>query len=168
MRLAVGDVVVYGVHGAGPVAARLTREVLGERQVVIVLALAGGLAVELPLALADELLRPVADEVELARVQRVLSTAAPPSEQPWVKRQRETHAKLSTTVGLAEIVRDGASKEEARAPRSSLSSSERDLFKRARVLLASEIALSRGVDPDEANDWIDEQLAQTDPTRRLS
>jgi RNA polymerase-interacting CarD/CdnL/TRCF family regulator len=89
MRLAVGDVVVYGVHGAGPVAARLTREVLGERQLVIVLALAGGLAVELPLALADELLRPVADEVELARVQRVLSTAAPPSEQPWVKRWRE-------------------------------------------------------------------------------
>ena len=49
VRLAVGDMVVYGSHGAGPVAARETRVVLGKRQEVIVLALAGGLSVELPL-----------------------------------------------------------------------------------------------------------------------
>ena len=48
MRLAVGDMVVYGSHGAGPVAARETRIVLGRRQEVIVLALANGLSVELP------------------------------------------------------------------------------------------------------------------------
>ena len=35
MKLAVGDVVVYGAHGAGLIAARETRDVLGERQVVI-------------------------------------------------------------------------------------------------------------------------------------
>jgi hypothetical protein len=40
--------VVYASHGAGHVAARERRVVLGKRQEVIVLALAGGLSVELP------------------------------------------------------------------------------------------------------------------------
>jgi RNA polymerase-interacting CarD/CdnL/TRCF family regulator len=74
---------------------------------------------------------------------------------------------MRSSVGLAETVRASASAEDARAPRSNLSSSERDLFKKARALLAIEIALSRGVDPAEANDWIDEQL-QTGATRQLS
>jgi hypothetical protein len=42
VRLAVGDMVVYGSHGAGHVAARERRVVLGKRQEVIVLALAAG------------------------------------------------------------------------------------------------------------------------------
>src|SRR5579862_1615111 len=58
MEFAVGDVVVYGPHGAGPVAARETKIVRGERQLVIVIALADGLSVELPLSRAEELLRP--------------------------------------------------------------------------------------------------------------
>jgi RNA polymerase-interacting CarD/CdnL/TRCF family regulator len=160
MRLAVGDVVVYGVHGAGPITARLTRDVLGERQEVIVLALAGGLAVELPLPRAEELLRPVADETELTRVQEALSKRAVPSERPWLSRRRDAHAKMSSSVGLAEIVRDGVSREDARTPVSRLSSPERELVSRARELLANEIALSRGVAVSEANRWIDEQLAQ--------
>ncbi len=58
VRLAVGDMVVYASHGAGHVAARERRVVLGKRQEVIVLALAGGLSVELPMERAHELLRP--------------------------------------------------------------------------------------------------------------
>jgi RNA polymerase-interacting CarD/CdnL/TRCF family regulator len=52
VRLAVGDTVVYASHGAGHVAAREKRVILGKRQEVIVLALAGGLSVELPMELA--------------------------------------------------------------------------------------------------------------------
>src|SRR5438045_3797019 len=68
MELAIGDVVVYGAHGAGSVTAREFRDVRGEQQVVIVLALAHGLSVALPLARAEELLRPVADAEEIARL----------------------------------------------------------------------------------------------------
>ena len=64
--------VVYASHGAGHVAARERRVVLGKRQEVIVLALAGGLSVELPMELAHELLRPLASEADMSRVQQTL------------------------------------------------------------------------------------------------
>jgi CarD family transcriptional regulator len=163
MKLAVGDVVVYGAHGAGLIAARETRDVLGERQVVIVLALSGGLSVELPLARAEGLLRPVADEAEITRVQVVLSADAELSGESWLKRRREAQAKLSNTLGLAEILRDGTNREDTRVPRPQLSSSERELFKKARELLTNEIALSRGVEPAEASGWIDAQLSSLTP-----
>lgn len=73
MRLAVGDIVVYGAHGAGPVAAREQRVILGTQQEVIVLALAGGLRVELPLDRARERLRPLATELDMTRVKETLS-----------------------------------------------------------------------------------------------
>jgi CarD family transcriptional regulator len=163
MKLAVGDVVVYGAHGAGSIAARETRDVLGKRQVVIVLALSGGLSVELPLPRAEELLRPVADEEEIVRVQGVLSADAVLTSESWLKRRHEAQAKLSSTLGLAEILRDGASRDDTRGPRSPLSPAERELLKRARELLTTEIALSRGIEPAEATDWIDAQLSSPAP-----
>jgi CarD family transcriptional regulator len=158
MRLAVGDAVVYGAHGAGSITARKTRVVLGERQEVIVLALSGGLSIELPLARGRELLRPVADEQEIRRVQRTLSADAVTSEESWVKRQQDMQTRLHSTLGLAEIVRDVTSRDAARRPLQ-LSPSESQLLTKARELLTTEIALSRGVERAEASDWIDAQLA---------
>jgi RNA polymerase-interacting CarD/CdnL/TRCF family regulator len=152
MKLAIGDLVVYGAHGAGPITAQETREVRGEQQPVLVLALAQGLSVELPLARAEELLRPLADAEEIAGLAVVLRSDAALDLDPWLKRQRAARAKLGTAVGLAQIVREGAQ-------RGSLSPSERELVRRARDLLAGEIALSRGEDTSTACAWIDEQLA---------
>jgi len=45
-RLAVGNLVAYGSHGAGQVAARETKVVLGKRREVVVLTLTGGLSVD--------------------------------------------------------------------------------------------------------------------------
>jgi CarD family transcriptional regulator, regulator of rRNA transcription len=156
--------VVYGSHGAGPVAARESRVVLGRRQEVIVLALSGGLSVELPLKRARELLRPLADESEMSRVQEALGADQAVSGDPWLKRRRDSLAKLTSgdPVGLAEIIRDGARREgslSAKGTRTQLSPGERELSTRARELLATEIALARGVEPAEANSWIDQQLA---------
>lgn len=153
MELAVGDVVVYGAHGAGPITAREVRMVLGEEQVVLVLALAHGLSVELPLARAEESLRSVADAEEIARLRVVLRSEVAVDADPWLKRQRAARAKLGTAVGLAEVVSDGAQ-------RPSLSPGERELVRRAKDLLAAEIALSRGEEASEASAWIDEQLAR--------
>jgi CarD family transcriptional regulator len=152
MKLAIGDTVVYGAHGAGPITAREIRDGGGEEHVVIVLALADGLSVELPLARAEELLRPLADADEIARLGVVLRSQAALSLDPWLKRQRAARAKLGSAAGLAEILSEGAQ-------RRSLSPSERELVRRARNLLAGEIALSRGEDTDTASAWIDEQLA---------
>jgi CarD family transcriptional regulator len=153
MRLGIGDMVVYGAHGAGPITAREIRDVHGEEQVVIVLALADGLSVELPLERAEELLRPLADAEEIGRLGAVLRSDAALDLDPWLKRQRAARAKLGTAVGLAEILSEGAQ-------RPSLSPSERELVRRAKNLLAGEIALSRGEDTSTATAWIEDQLAR--------
>src|SRR6266540_1633035 len=148
--------VVYASHGAGHVAARERRVVLGKRQEVIVLALAGGLSVELPMGRAHELLRPLASEADMSRVQKALGADHSVSGDPWLKRRRDSQAKLTggDPIELAEIIRDGAHRE------SPLSPGERELFVKARQLLSTEIALARGVEPAEANAWIDEQLTR--------
>ena len=60
-----------------------------ERQEVVVLALAGGLSVELPLERARELLRPVADSADMSRVQETLGSDQFPSNESWLRRRRD-------------------------------------------------------------------------------
>jgi RNA polymerase-interacting CarD/CdnL/TRCF family regulator len=151
MNFAIGDLVVYGPHGAGPIVDRRTRAVGDEQHVVVVLALANGLSVELPLTQAEGLLRPLADAEEIDRVGVVLRSETPVDGDPWLKRQRAARAKMATTAGLAEIVSAGAQ-------RGSLSPGEHELTRRAKDLLAGEIALSRGEDRETATAWIDAQL----------
>jgi CarD family transcriptional regulator len=148
------------------VAARKRRIVLGRRQEVVVLALAGGLSVELPMERAHELLRPLASEADMSRVQKTLGAEQAVSGDPWLKRRRDSQAKLTggDPVGLAELIRDGARREwalPARGIKSQLSPGERELFVKARQLLSNEIALARGVELAEADAWIDEQLTRT-------
>ena len=166
VRLAVGDVVVYAAHGVGRVAARKKRMVLGATQEILVLELADGLSVTLPVERARELLRPLLSKADLRRVQATLREDHTLSEDVWPKRRKNTQAKLKDgdPFGLAEVVRDGARREQrliAKHSGSQLSPSERDLYKRARRLLSAEISLARDLEPAEADAWIEEQLATT-------
>jgi CarD family transcriptional regulator, regulator of rRNA transcription len=166
MRLAVGDVVVYGAHGVGHVVVRERRVVLGAVQEILVLELADGLSVTLPVERARELLRPLLSEADLRRVQETLRDDHTLSEDVWLKRRKDTQVKVAggDPLGLAEVVRDGACRERrliAKRTGSQLSPSERDLYLRARRLLSGEIGLAHGLEPAEADAWIEEQLAAT-------
>src|SRR5207244_13584124 len=135
--------VVYASHGAGHVAARERRVVLGKRQEVIVLALADGLSVELPMERARELLRPLASEADLSRVQKTLGAVHVVSGDPWLKRRKDSQAKLTGggAVELAEIIRDSAHREwslPAKGTKSQLSPGEREHFAKARQPLSTE------------------------------
>ncbi len=157
--------VVYASHGAGHVAARERRVVLGKRQEVIVLALAGGLSVELPMERAHELLRPLASEADMSRVQKTLGADDAVSRDPWLKRRRDSLAKLTggDPIELAEIIRDSARREwtlPAKGTKPQLSPGEKE-SRESTPALSNEIALARGVEPAEADAWIDEQLTRT-------
>jgi CarD family transcriptional regulator len=159
-------VVVYAAHGVGRVAAREKRMVLGAAQEVLVLELADGLSVTLPLGRARELLRPLLSKADLRRVQATLREEHTLSEDVWPKRRKDTQAKLKDgdPLGLAEVVRDCARREQrlrAKHTGSQLSPSERAFYLRARRLLSGEIGLARGLEPAEADAWIEEQLATT-------
>lgn len=165
MKLAVGDVVVYGTHGIGRIAARKEQDVLGAKGKVVVLELAEGLTVTLPLDRAQEQLRPLASEADMRRVQETLRGERVLSVDPWLSRRRATLAKLTggDPVELAEIVGDGAQRERtlrANGSNPQLSPGEREIFVKAWQLLSGEIALARGLEQAEADSWIDEQLGQ--------
>ena len=159
-NLGVGDPVVYGVHGAGTVTACETGSINGEQQAMVVIALADGMTVQLPLTLAQEQLRPLVDEAALATIGQVLCATPFLSSESWLKRRRDAQAKLADAVGLAEIIRDGNGRETAPARGGSrLAPSERELVVRARALLTREIALARDVPLVDAEAWVERQLA---------
>jgi CarD family transcriptional regulator len=165
VKLAVGDLVVYANHGAGSVAARKTQAVLGKSCEVVVVELDEGLTVTLPLELAQELLRPLASQDDLRLVQETLRGESVLSVDPWLSRRKQTMEKLAggSPVELAEIVSEGAQRDRERRTKGSKplgSSGERDVFVKARQLLSAEIALTRGIEPDAADIWIEEQLAR--------
>jgi RNA polymerase-interacting CarD/CdnL/TRCF family regulator len=159
LRLAVGDVVVYGFHGVALIAAT---EGDAAAPTAIVLEFASGLRVTLPSARARESLRPLADESDLARVEETLAADESVSEAQWAKRFRATREKLvaGQVLGLAEVVRDGAHREHRRAFRSGPlpSRAEHELYERARRLLAAEISAVRGIDLVAADESISEQI----------
>lgn len=163
VRLAVGDVVVYSSYGAGRVAARGKTVVLGVEQEIVVLEFAGGLSVTLPMQRAREQLRPLVSEADVRRVQETLREDGALSADVWVKRLKQVQAKLrgGDPLELAEVVRDGARRERmlsGKGSKSQLSRGERELYLKSRQLLSREIGLARGLEPAEADAWIDEQL----------
>jgi RNA polymerase-interacting CarD/CdnL/TRCF family regulator len=162
---AVGDLVVYGNHGVGSIAARKEQRVLGTKREVVVVELEEGLTVTLPLELAQSQLRPPASEADLRRVREALRDDRTLSTVNWLSRRRETLEKLTagTPVELAEIVSEGAQRERLRLEKGgklSLSSSEREIFGKARRLLSGEIALALDIQPAAAEGWIDKHLAR--------
>jgi CarD family transcriptional regulator len=163
VRLAVGEVVVYPAYGVGRISILEQRLVLGVKKEILVLELAEGLSVTLPVDLADDLLRPLLSEADIVQVQETLREDQALSADGWLKRQKDVRAKVvgGDPSELAEVVRNGARRDrglQAKGTGSRLSPSERDLYLRARRLLSGEIAWARGLDPDEADDWIEEQL----------
>jgi CarD family transcriptional regulator len=163
VKLTVGDVVVYAAYGVGRIVAREKRVIVGADQEIVVLELARGLRVTLPLERAIGQLRPPVDEADMRRVQQTLREAGTLSSDVWLKRRKDTQAKLKggDPVKLAEVVRDGAQRVRALAARPSkpqLSPGEKDLYMRARQLLSGEIRVVRGVEEADADAWIEEQL----------
>jgi RNA polymerase-interacting CarD/CdnL/TRCF family regulator len=161
--VAVGDTVVYAVHGIGRIVARGQKRVGGIERDCIVLDLATGLRVTLPLEDAAQRLRAVVGDRELDDVRLTLASAPGARVEPWSKRIKESKAKLAAgrATDLAEIVRDGERFERA-VGGTRLSPGESEIYRRARALLIGEVSSARGVGEGEAEVWIEAQIALPD------
>jgi CarD family transcriptional regulator len=164
MDLRVGGVVAYPPHGVGRIIAREKRVVLGVEEEVVIVELGNELSVTLPLSRAQEQLRAPASEADLKKVQKALRENGVVSDEIWSKRVQYAQEKLRSgdPLELAEIVRDGVRREQGKTANGTptkLSTSERALHNKARELLSGEISVTRGLDPSEADAWIDDQLA---------
>jgi CarD family transcriptional regulator len=158
--MSVGDTVVYAAHGIGRIVARERKQIGGTERDCVIVDLAAGLRVTLQLDDAAERLRAVVGEKELDAVRSTLASAPAAREEPWTKRMKTIKAKLAAgrATDLAEIVRDGERLERA-AGGTRLSHGESHVYRRARALLVGEVCSARGVGEDEAEAWIEAQIA---------
>ncbi|HSS74621.1 MAG TPA: hypothetical protein VLK53_13745 [Gaiellaceae bacterium] len=148
---------MYAALGVGHIVAHERKRVDGTARDSVVVELVTGLRVTLAVADATERLRPVADAGEVEAVRQILGAEPSARTGQWTQRHRETKAKLAAgrVTDLAEIIRDGEPFQHG----ARLSPAERSVYLQARGLLVRELCFARQVKEDEAEAWIDAQIA---------
>jgi CarD family transcriptional regulator len=150
----VGDNVVYPHHGAGKVVRKELKEVLGEsREYLTIKILHNDMTVMVPTenaALAG--LRRVIDEETVKKVCAVLQDECSEMPKNWNRRFKHNRDKIKTgdIYELAEVVRNLATREAEKG----LSTGEKQMFTRAKKILASELMYALEMDEDEVEQHI--------------
>ena len=156
----VGDNVVYPHHGAGVVLKRETRDMMGEsRDYLTIKILHNDMTVMVPCENAHRAgLRRVIDEEQVRRVIDVLTGAVSEMPKNWNRRFKYNREKIKTgdVYELAEVVRNLAIREWEKG----LSTGEKQMYTRAKKILASEFMYALDKDAEGAEQYIDELLEE--------
>jgi CarD family transcriptional regulator len=157
----LGDHVVYPHHGAGKVLKKEEMEVLGEsREYLTIKILHNDMTVKVPTENAGIAgLRRVIDEETVKKVLDVLQDEVSDMPKNWNRRFKHNRDKIKTgdIYELAEVVRNLALRESEKG----LSTGEKQMFTRAKKILASELMYALDKDEDEAEGYLDELLANS-------
>jgi len=145
---------VYPHHGAGKVLRKEEKEVLGEsREYLTIKILHNDMTVMVPTenaALAG--LRRVIDEETVKKVLAVLQDECSEMPKNWNRRFKHNRDKIKTgdIYELAEVVRNLATRENEKG----LSTGEKQMFTRAKRILASELMYALDMNEDEVEDHL--------------
>ncbi|MGH2885358.1 MAG: CarD family transcriptional regulator, partial [Solirubrobacteraceae bacterium] len=156
----IGDSVVYPHHWAGKVLRKEVKEVLGEsREYLTIKILHNDMTVMVPTenaALAG--LRRVIDEETVKKVLAVLQDECSEMPKNWNRRFKHNREKIKTgdVFELAEVVRNLSIRDLDKG----LSTGEKQMFSRAKKILASELMYARHVDEQEATDLLENLLKE--------
>ena len=152
---------VYPHHGAGKVVKKEQKEVLGEkREYLTIKILHNDMTVMVPCANAGKAgLRRVIGDEDIARVLSVLRDDVSQMPKNWNRRFKHNRDKIKTgdVFELAEVVRNLAIREADKG----LSTGEKQMFTRAKKILASELMYALDKDEDAAEAYLDELLADS-------
>jgi CarD family transcriptional regulator len=155
----IGDNVVYPHHGAGKVLKKETREIFGEsREYLTIKILHNDMTVMVPTENASKAgLRQVIDEVTVKKVLDVLADDVSEMPKNWNRRFKYNRDKIKTgdIYELAEVVRNLSLRDHEKG----LSTGEKQMFVKAKKILASELMYAKSFDEDAAADWLDEVLS---------
>jgi CarD family transcriptional regulator, regulator of rRNA transcription len=161
----VGDKVVYPHHGAGTVVKKETRTILGqEREYLTIKILHNDMTVNVPTENADRVgLRKVIDEEMVVRVVKVLHGSGTKMPKNWNRRFKYNRDKMKTgdIFELAEVVRNLSLRDQEKG----LSTGEKQMFVKAKKILASELMYAKGMDEDDAAVWLDDELDSVSVTK---
>ena len=157
----IGDNVVYPHHGAGKVIRKELKEILGERREYLTIKiLHNDMTVMVPTenaALAG--LRRVIDEETVQKVLAVLQDECSEMPKNWNRRFKYNRDKIKTgdIYELAEVVRNLAIREAQKG----LSTGEKQMFTRAKKILASELMYALEMDEDEVEEHLQGLLLES-------
>ena len=157
----VGDNVVYPHHGAGVVQKKETKSLLGEeRDYLTIKILHNDMTVMVPSCNAGKAgLRRVIDEDTVKKVLGVLCADCSEMPKNWNRRFKHNRDKIKTgdIYELAEVVRNLAVREQDKG----LSTGEKQMYTRAKKILASEMMYALEKTEDEAEAYLDEILQRS-------
>jgi CarD family transcriptional regulator len=155
----VGDKVVYPHHGAGTVVKKEQRTVLGQkREYLTIQILHNDMTVNVPTENAEKVgLRKVIGEAMVEVVMKALTGGGTQMPKNWNRRFKHNRDKMKTgdILELAEVVRNLSLRDQEKG----LSTGEKQMFVKAKKILASELMYAMGMDEEEAGVWLDEVLA---------
>ena len=153
-----GDNVVYPHHGAGVVLKKESRDLLGEkREYLTIKILHNDMTVMVPCDNAHTAgLRRVIDEEQVKKVIDVLTDDISEMPKNWNRRFKYNREKIKTgdVYELAEVVRNLAIREWEKG----LSTGEKQMYTRAKKILASEFMYALEKDEEGAEEYIDSLL----------
>ena len=154
----VGDKVVYPHHGAGTVVSKDLRTVLGqERQYLTIQIAHSDMTVNVPIENAERVgLRKIIDEEMVVRVIGVLHGSGTTMPKNWNRRFKYNRDKMKTgdIFELAEVVRNLSLREQEKG----LSTGEKQMFVKAKKILASELMYAKDMDEEETAEWLNDLL----------
>jgi len=155
----VGDKVVYPHHGAGTIVKKENRDVLGQkREYLTIKILHNDMTVNVPTENAEKVgLRRVIDEVMVEKVLKALQGSGTTMPKNWNRRFKHNRDKMKTgdIFELAEVVRNLSLRDHEKG----LSTGEKQMFVKAKKILASELMYAKQMDETEAGIWLDDVLA---------
>ena len=156
----IGDHVVYPHHGAGQVVKKEEKEILGERREYLTIKiLHNDMTVMVPCDNAGIAgLRRVIDEPTVKKVLAVLSDEVSEMPKNWNRRFKHNRDKIKTgdIYELAEVVRNLALRDGEKG----LSTGEKQMYVKAKKILASELMYAKNMTEDEALEWLEETLTE--------
>jgi CarD family transcriptional regulator len=147
--------VVYPHHGAGKVLKKEQKEVLGEtREYLTIKILHNDMTVMVPCENAGRAgLRRVIGEEDVNRVLAVLRDEVSEMPKNWNRRFKHNREKIKTgdVMELAEVVRNLAIRENEKG----LSTGEKQMYTRAKKILASELMYALEMEEEDAEAHLD-------------
>jgi CarD family transcriptional regulator len=151
----VGDKVVYPHHGAGTVVKREKREVLGEKREYLTIRIEhNDMTVNVPAENAELVgLRKVIDEEAVKKVLKYLTSGGTEMPKNWNRRFKHNRDKMKTgdIFELAEVVRNLSLRDGEKG----LSTGEKQMYVKAKKILASELRFAKNLSEEDAIAWLE-------------
>jgi CarD family transcriptional regulator len=162
----VGDKVVYPHHGAGTIVKKESREVLGQKREYLTIKIQhNDMTVQVPSENAEKVgLRTVIGDKEVAVVLKALTGGSTEMPKNWNRRFKHNRDKMKTgdIFELAEVVRNLAQRDQEKG----LSTGEKQMFSKAKRILASELMYAKGMEEEEAREFLEEVLDEIGAARK--